>query len=179
LQVTRGRQRYIVVGVFLAVTIALPGLVAVFGDTIVSSVSDLGGAKAEHTAESRLVSYAQAVSLIAKYPFGVGYEEYHKWSDLIVYVHNMWLKLFLAGGIFSAASMLALFWLAYQGGGGRAGQQPLLAGEPAQVVASPAAVFIAVEFYPGLSDIMWVMLGTLISFNWVRRQRGPAQAPPA
>ncbi|MEZ5541457.1 MAG: O-antigen ligase family protein [Pseudomonadota bacterium] len=177
LQDIRGPQRVAFIGVFLAVIIALPGMVAVFGGALVEGVSTLGGAKAEHTATGRLESYAQAISLIARYPFGVSYQEYAVWGGLIYHVHNMWLKLLLNGGIISMFAVLALFWTAYRGGS-RPARPPLLPVEPALVVASTAAVFIAVEFYPGLSDMMWVMLGTLLSFNWVRRTRA-AEAPAA
>jgi len=170
LQDTRGSQRFVLISIFFAAAIALPGLAAVFGNMLVSGVSSLGGAEAQHTAVGRLESYAQAIALIVKYPFGVNYDQYQQWAGLIYHVHNMWLKLLLNGGILSAGAVLGLFWIAYRGGS-RAGQPPLLAVEPALVVASAAAIFIAVEFYPGLSDMMWVMLGTLVSFNWVRRQR--------
>ena len=54
----------------------LPGIVAVFGDTFVQSISTLGGAKAQHTADWRLESYTQAITLIIREPFGVSYETY-------------------------------------------------------------------------------------------------------
>jgi hypothetical protein len=169
IQNARSKQRTAVIGLFIAGAIMLPAITVFFGDTIVGSISTLGGKKAEHTAVQRIESYSKAISLLASEPFGVSYQTYKRYSALIDHIHNMWLKLLLNSGPIGMSAIAALFWLAYRGGS-RPPQPPLLAAEPAMIVASVAAMFIAVEFYGGQTNIMWVMLGTLISFNWVRMQ---------
>lgn len=176
LEGARGSQRFTVVVLFFSGGLVLLGIIAVFGGQFVDTVSTLGGAAAAHTAQGRLESYMQALKLIAVEPFGLSYQSYLKWAGLADYIHNMWLRLLLNCGMIGMAVVAALYWLAFKGGN-RAPQPPVQAAEPALVVASTAAVFVAVEFYGGLSDIMWVMLGTLISFNWVGLQRGAVDAP--
>ena len=167
---TKGSHRTAVAGLFVSAAIIFPGIIVVFGDSIVGWVSALGGSRAENTALQRLESYSLALNLIVNEPLGLSFRSYVEWATLANHIHNMWIKLMLNSGFMGMLCIAGLFWLSYRGGS-KPGTAPLLQSEPALVVAGTAAIFVAVQFYPGQSDMMWMMLGTLISFNWTRRQR--------
>ncbi|WJW75305.1 O-antigen ligase family protein [Thiohalobacter sp. IOR34] len=173
LQTATGKQRNAIIGLFLAGMVVLPGIMVAFGSDIVERISQMGGERAEHTAVERLESYSQALALLAVEPLGVSYETYRKWQPLIEHIHNMWLRLLLQGGPLAVAGVAGLIWLAFKGGSKQAAP-PLLPVEPPLIIGAIVALFIAVEFYGGISSTMWLMLGTLISFNWVRMNSSTA-----
>ncbi len=171
LQRSRSNVRFGLIGLVLAGAIVLTSALLTFGDYFVESVSSLGGKEAHATVDDRLMSYEQAWKLLVKEPvFGASAETQRLWGPLLEFLHNMWLNLLLKGGIFALASVAGLLWMAYRAGS-RPGKEPLHQAEPALVVSTTASIFVGSQFYPGLTDVMWVLLGTLISFTWVRQQQ--------
>lgn len=166
----RHQQRIAVLWLLSGLGIIIIGTFLVFAHVFVDALSQMGGQAAEQTAKTRLWSYSVALDLIVKEPFGVSQTTYDAWAGVIDHIHNMWLKLLLNTGVIGMAAIAGLYWFAFKGGA-RPTSKPIYAAEPALIVAGVASMVVAVEFYPGLSDIMWVLLGTLLSFNWIRHQK--------
>lgn len=169
LQTSKSNVRIALVVLILAGTIVLTGMALTFGHVFVEEVSSMGGKAAQVTVEDRLMSYGQAWKLYVNEPFfGISAETYRVWGKLTEFVHNMWLNLLLKGGPLALASVAGIIWMAYKAGSGQWGRHPASSG---LVVSTAVSIFISSQFYPGLTEVMWLLLGTLISFSWVRYQQ--------
>lgn len=162
--------RFVVTGMLLALAISILGAMVAFGGDIAHMIGSWGGTNAAETANWRLETYGEALSLIAQHPFtGITGDIYNKWGYLADVLHNAWLKTFLQGGLLRFLALVGLFWLGLKGGYNnlRVGRE--CARDAALVMSTFVTMIVATQFYGGQSEIMWVMLGTLISFNWVSR----------
>lgn len=166
------KNRLLLVSFAVAGLLVLLGLVVVFGQDMVSEVSQLGGTGAAGTAKARLGSYQQAIGLIAREPWlGISLETYQTWGPLAEGIHNMWLKIMLNGGFLSLLAMLALLWRALRGVmGTNLGASAEFYRDRAMIAALLASLLLASQFYGGMTSVWWILLGVVISFGWLRWQ---------
>jgi hypothetical protein len=162
--------RIAVAGILIAIVISVTAVLGTFGGDIAEAMGHWGGTNAAETADWRLHTYGQALTLIGQNPFtGITSDMYGKWGYLAEVLHNMWLRVLLQGGVLRFFALVGLFWLAAKSGYINLGAEGERAHNAALVLASLIAMLLATQFYPGESDIMWVMLGALVSFSWVSR----------
>ena len=161
------------IGLLLAGIIISSCILIVYGDNLMEIISNLGGKRARLSVDDRIGSYALALQLLKEEPMtfvlGVSSENYLVYAPVVDHIHNMWLKLLLTGGIFAVSGIAGLLWIALYPGLAPA-KKPIIPAEPPHVVSTVAAIFIASQFYGGLSQMMWVLLGMLISFSGVMFQ---------
>lgn len=172
----RGAMRMAITGVLLTAGISVLGILAVFGGDIADMLTGWGGANASQSATWRLQSYDRALMMIAQHPIlGLTVDAYDDWgSYLVATLHNMWLRVFLQGGVFRFAALVGFIWVVAKGGLIRPGADRGAIRDASVVMATVAAILIATQFYGGLSEIMWIMLGLLASYRWVSREAAPA-----
>lgn len=165
--VSSASGRGLIIGLMISMAIAVSGILMVFGGDLAESISHWGGANAYTTAEGRLLSYRQAIDLIVMEPlFGVSGPLYAKWAGLVESIHNLWLRVLLQNGFVGFLAILGMFVLAFRSGV-NAAKYTDFTRDAAIALGSLAAIFIAVEFYPGLSDVLRLALSLIIASHWV------------
>lgn len=161
------RARTFMLGQLTFVGIIVVGILIVFGGSLADSVSHWGGEGAYQTAQDRISSFQQAITLILQNPFfGISGQRYSEYRYLVEETHNMWLLLLLERGIIGFFSILAIFIFAVSSGL-RAAKQENFVRDGSLVLGTLSAVFVAVEFYPGVSDVLMMMLSICISSLWI------------
>ncbi|MFT6043761.1 MAG: hypothetical protein ACI8TV_001181 [Porticoccaceae bacterium] len=162
----RSRRNVLIMLYGLGGTMAA-SLLLFLGSFISQMISGLGGEKAQHTADQRVESYDKAIELVWDSAFmGVDSVAYTRWGEMIEHLHNMWLSLLTLGGAFALFAVAGLMFYAAKGALGARAQSanPI---DKSIILGVLAAMFIATQFYPGLTDTFWLMLGVLMSFHWV------------
>ncbi len=154
-------------GLAASVGIVSVGFLFIFGGWLSDAISQWGGVNAYTTAHVRMLSYKQALDLILQDPiFGVSGQLYEQWQGLIESIHNMWLRILLQRGAIGFFAVLGIFVFAL-----RSVLQAIkvrgFEREGAVVLGSLVALFVAVEFYPGLSDVVRIILALVIASRWV------------
>lgn len=167
----KGGLRYAIAVYFLIAAMVAGALMVVFGGDVVEDVSGWGGESAYQTAQTRLFSYQKAIELIVAEPlFGVSQVTYKAWGGLVDGIHNMWLRILLQRGVIGFLAMMAMVVLAYRYSMRVMLSQNTSAHREAQLaLAGLVAIVVAVEFYPGLSDVYRVMLSVALSSCWMLR----------
>lgn len=162
--------------------LALVGLVVVFAGNLIDVLSHMGGATAAHTAMDRLQQYKVAWDIISASPLlGADLSTYEQMSGLIEHIHNMWLRIMAHGGMVALMALLVLLSRIVLG---------VFAAHRIQAKAQYArvamgylvAVLVSVEFYVGMGEMFWALLGVVASLGCIppftessREKSGQAQ----
>lgn len=163
-----GSARAAVLGAATVLFLTLVAVFIILGGDVAHILSRWGGKGAYETAHWRLETYQQALQLIGQHPvMGLSTDLMNTWGALADHLHNMWLRVMLQGGILRLLPLLAIIWLAAKGGV-RALNDESAARDAKLVVCTVIAMCIATEFYGGLTHVVWLMIGVLTSFWWVR-----------
>ena len=168
----QSRNRQLWLGLTLAAALLLAGLLVAFGQEAVSGISHLGGKGAATTVADRTHSYAQAITLIVREPWlGISLDTYQQWGQLAEFMHNMWLRIMLNGGFMSLLAMLGLLGGALRGLF-NTGRQPSLEfrRDRALLASLLCSLVFASQFYPGMTQVWWILLGVVLSFGGLRWQ---------
>lgn len=175
----QARSRQLWLGLLLAAALLLAGLLVAFGQEAVSGISHLGGKGAATTVADRTHSYAQAITLIVREPWlGISLDTYQQWGHLAEFMHNVWLRIMLNGGFVSLLAMLGLLWGALRGLFATGLKPSLEFRRDRAVVASLlCSLVLASQFYPGMTQVWWILLGVVLSFGWLRWQYGSDDQP--
>ncbi len=149
-------------------TIGVAGLVAAlsltyYGDTITETLSSAGGSKeAAATANARLEQYNFAWDVLKETPLtGADREIQIKYAIDIIFIHNMWLKELVQGGVFAIFTIIALAIIGMQI------TSKALLYDPNDYYARARLIFIIVmfistQFNPSGTPIFWMLLGVSI-----------------
>jgi len=168
----QSRSRQLWLGLTLAAALLLAGLLVAFGQEAVSGISHLGGKGAATTVSDRTQSYRQAITLIVREPWlGISLDTYQQWGQLAEWMHNMWLKIMLNGGFMSLLAMLGLLWGALRGLlNTRRKLSTEFRRDRAVLASLLCSLVFAAEFYGGMTQVWWILLGVVCSFGWLRWQ---------
>ena len=174
---SRSAGRMAITGLLTSLGISVLGVLLVFGGDVINVLGSWGGTNAAQSANWRLDTDATALALIAEHPLtGITGDLYGKWGYLVDALHNTWLRAFLQGGLLRFAALLGLVWLAARAGLRNLRAERNTSRDAALVVATVVALLVATQFYGGQSEIMWMTLGMLVSFNWVSRDATQGKA---
>ena len=136
------------------------------GDYIVKFISELGGKQAATTAFGRLEQYEFAWKLILESPIiGVKAKTYETYPSLIDHSHNLWLKVFVQGGLVSLIPLVLLLVNAFR----KAFKNLAKNSFQEKYVASVFifCMFVSTQFNPSGTFVFWVMLSVSSSITWV------------
>lgn len=157
-------------GLILGLTgvfIVFMGVIAVFASDIVNALSGLGGQYAQNTAMARLDQYALAWKIISASPLlGADLTTYQQLGTFIEGIHNMWLRLTAHGGLLSVLVMAVLLVRVFYGVRD-ASRVPEKATYAKVATGYLAALVVAVEFYVGMGEMFWVLLGIVASLSCI------------
>ncbi len=156
------RQDYLI-GAF---TVAAVGAVLMmfFSAGIINLLTNIGGGDAADTAQTRLESYDQAKTLFGEaFVAGIAYSSPGR-INLAELVHNLWIGLYLRGGIISVLSMAFFFVYAMRS------VFSVMMVDPRNKEAKILGAFIvcavaATMFFPAGSLIYWFMLGMIMTVS--------------
>jgi len=160
-KVSRKRRQEYLVGAF-AVAIVGGALIIFFAGDVISLLTNIGGGDAAHTAQTRLSSYDQAEALFGEaFVSGINYSSPSR-TSLAELVHNLWIGLFLRGGIISVLSMAFFYIYAMRS----VFRVMLIDPRNTEAKILGAFIFCAVTasmFFPAGSLIYWFMLGMIMT----------------
>lgn len=154
--------------------VVLIGVLGVFAADIIGGLSGLGGEYARNTAEARLKQYAIAWEIISASPlFGADLDVYQKFGPYIEGIHNVWLRLAAHGGLLSVLVLLLLLGRIYYDTR-KAARISVKAEHAKIVIGYLAALLVAVEFYVGMGEMFWALLGIAASLSCIEPFRSPS-----
>jgi hypothetical protein len=165
--------------IFLLITfgaLIMSGLLIVLAGPIIDFLSNLGGGNAGNTAAARLTQYRAALDLLSEsLLFGISYAD-PRHASLAAHIHNLWLGLFLRGGIFGVLTFALLIFIIIRRAISALDRNA--ADSQAKIILSFAcAVLVSTLFFPGGSMIFWFLLG--VACSSVMISRGPRVAMAA
>ena len=149
---------------FTIAGILMGGLLTVYGREMMELLSQWGGQQAQGTATARLSQYHLAWSLLKdSWLIGVSAETFERYSADIAYIHNMWLKEAVKGGVLGVMGLGALFIM-----GARRAISRLMVSPDDDIarrnLATLLAIFVSTQFNPSGTFIFWFMLGLSLSY---------------
>jgi hypothetical protein len=122
-----------------------------------------GGKQATITANQRLDQYQFAlVQLKKSILFGVDAAKYSRLQPYIDFVHNLWLRELLQGGIFAVGALVAIIFIAIINGL-RSMQVRGYEKRGAAYVGFILSLIISTQFNPSGTQVFWVLLGLVVS----------------
>ncbi len=153
-------------------TIGIAGLIAAlsltyYGETVTEALSSAGDShEAEATADARLSQYNFAWRILKENPLtGANADIQVKYEEIIVFIHNMWLKELVQGGVLAILAIIGLAII------GMKISSKALVYNPKDYYARARLIFILVmfistQFNPSGTSIFWMLLGvSLVRLN--------------
>ena len=149
-------------------------LIVLYADSLIAWVQSIGGThEAAATVSARLSQYKFGWSLLqGRLLVGADPAVLQSNQMLVVFIHNMWLKELVEGGLPAVAAMLWFYIRAIRNQVSRYHEAPGRF-EARCYLALLTGLLLATQFYPGATYIYWVLLGIATARP---AKEGPAKA---
>jgi hypothetical protein len=150
-----------IVGLGAVTTVLLvTGIVGVYSSEAITEVlRGWGGEQASVTAQQRLEQYEFAFSKLGKgFLFGIDSGKYVQVQEEVNFVHNMWLREWLQGGVFALLALFGILAIAIANGIAlmRVSSHK---SRGAAYAAFMVSMFVSTQFNAAGTEIFWVLLG--------------------